>query len=435
MGIGLNKNPKIFFYSRKDIDDFQIILGTKSEDVLTSEEVEISKEAQIKNPVSQMSQNQILETGIEMRETQFSNTSSTGQTFEYVGDGLFFDIEESRYLTFDEVKARENEMDDIYAAFDTVSKKSLKNFYYSKGRKILPIEGVISPKMLVDFFGIAENHYTENSIVSLKSGSTEVGYLKETNAALINAIYIPEIPFKSTKVIIKGLVKSPGTYDLPIGTTLNDLYTIVDGFLDQADTDSIIFLRESIKQNEMEAIENSKQLIFDSLFNAAGEAAVIGNSSSNSLLPLVNLASNIEPVGRLTGDLQKDSILAKNLILEDGDVIEIVPKRTLVTITGQVLQPLTVAYDESFNLDNYISLSGGLTQYADKKSIYIIRKNGTSVPFDSRLFVMGTNILPGDTIVIPRDLERLSPLPLVRVATSVISDIAFAAASLNSLRN
>ena len=40
---------------------------------------------------------------------------------------------------------------------------------------------------------------------------------------------------------------------------------------------------------------------------------------------------------------------------------------------------------------------------------------------------------PGDTIVVPRDFDEIKGLPLVSVATKIISDIAFAAASLNSL--
>ena len=42
---------------------------------------------------------------------------------------------------------------------------------------------------------------------------------------------------------------------------------------------------------------------------------------------------------------------------------------------------------------------------------------------------------PGDTIVVPRDLNQLEGLPLVSVATKIISDIAFSAASLNVLKN
>ena len=436
-GIAINKNPKIYFYSRQDIDDIQ-------EQLLRKEQINVydieAHQSQTPKRNTQMIENQFPTTQSQHSEKNEIN-SNLNQSFQYVGEGIFFDIEESKYLTFEQTQVRQNEMDDYNSTIDSIiqsiSKKSLKNFYYSEGKKVLPIEGAVSPKMLVDFFGISEDHLTENSVISLKNGDTKVSYTQRTDASQINAIYIPEIKSETTKVTIKGLVKSPGTYDLPVGTTLNNLYSIVDGFLDQADKDTVIFLRESIKENERKALDESKQLIIDSVFRSAGDAAISGTGSMNSsqLLPLINLATNIEPVGRLTGNLQEDSMLAKNLILEDGDVIEIIPKRSLVTITGQVLQPLTVTFDDSSDVEKYISMSGGFTKDADKKSIYVIRKNGTTVPLNNRLFNMETKILPGDTIVVPRDVERLSTLPLVRVATSVISDIAFAAASLNSLRN
>ena len=430
-GIALNKNLKIYFYSRQDIEDIQEQLNV--EDIG-------AHQSQTPKRNTQMIKNQFSITQSQYSEKNKIN-SNFNQPFQYVGEGIFFDNEESKYLTLEQIQARQNQIDDNDSITDSIiqsiSKRSFKNFYYSGGKKVLPIEGAVSPKMLVDFFGVAEDHLTENSVISLKNGNTKVSYSQQTDASLINAIYIPEIKSETTKVTIKGLVKSPGTYDLPVGTTLNNLYSIVDGFLDQADKDTVIFLRESIKENERKALEDSKQLIIDSVFRSAGDAAISGTSSMNAsqLLPLINLATNIEPVGRLTGNLQEDSMLAKNLILEDGDVIEIIPQRSLVTITGQVLQPLTVTFDDSSDVEKYISMSGGFTKDADKKSIYVIRKNGTTVPLNNRLFNMETKILPGDTIVVPRDLERLSPLPLVRVATSVISDIAFAAASLNSLRN
>ena len=40
---------------------------------------------------------------------------------------------------------------------------------------------------------------------------------------------------------------------------------------------------------------------------------------------------------------------------------------------------------------------------------------------------------PGDTIVIPRNLEKINTIPLISVATKIISDVAFAAASLNTI--
>ena len=245
---------------------------------------------------------------------------------------------------------------------------------------------------------------------------------------------MPKIKLNTRTVTVKGLVKSPGVYDVPIGTTLDDLYRIVNGLLEYADSDSIIFIRESIKESELKALESSKQVLIDTIFSSAGSSIVSGSSSnSNQLLPLIALASEVEPVGRLTGDLSPGSNLSKNLVIENNDLIEIIPRRTTVTVAGEVLQPLTLSYEDGYEVSDFISLSGGYTKYADKKKMYLIRKNGTSVPINRRLFAMGTKILPGDTIVVPRDIERISPIPLVSVATSIISDIAFASASLNSL--
>ena len=84
-------------------------------------------------------------------------------------------------------------------------------------------------------------------------------------------------------------------------------------------------------------------------------------------------------------------------------------------------------------MEDYISFGGGYTDYADVKKIYVIRKDGTSFLVNNRPFRRGDAIMPGDTIVVPRDLDKVSTIPLISAATSIISNIAFAAASLNSL--
>ena len=43
--------------------------------------------------------------------------------------------------------------------------------------------------------------------------------------------------------------------------------------------------------------------------------------------------------------------------------------------------------------------------------------------------------MPGDTIIVPKNLDKISGLPLVKVATEILSSIAFSAASLNALNN
>ena len=38
------------------------------------------------------------------------------------------------------------------------------------------------------------------------------------------------------------------------------------------------------------------------------------------------LANQVEPVGRLTGSLAPNSLFAKSILIEDGDVITIIPE-------------------------------------------------------------------------------------------------------------
>ena len=432
--IKLKKNSKIRFYSRSDIENLQQYLDKEEYKSSKHEDEDNQKKL---NGLSGQVNSEVIKriTDLEKKQPE-SPESEIENDFEYLGDGIFQNTVDKSYLTFDEFESLKQENKKKEEIASTISKKSLKNFYFADGKKIIPIEGRISPRALIDFYGISENHKSEDSVVSLKGGQILTGDLVVSKAANINSIYVPKISRDTRKVSISGLVKSPGEYDVPVGTTLEGLYSIVNGLLDYADPESIIFTRKSIKKSEERALEESKQVLIDIIFNSVGSLSITGNSSDiNQLLPLINLASEIEPAGRLTGDLSPGSPLSKNLVIEEGDEIVIIPSRSTVTIAGQVLQPITVSFKGNLLLKDYISLSGGYTKYADKNKLYLIRKNGTSVPINNRLFMMETQIMPGDTIVVPRNIERLDPIPLASVATSVISDIAFAAASLNSLRN
>jgi hypothetical protein len=62
-----------------------------------------------------------------------------------------------------------------------------------------------------------------------------------------------------------------------------------------------------------------------------------------------------------------------------------------------------------------------------------MRANGSVVADTSnRWFRHGVEILPGDTIVVPLDTERLPTLPLWQAVTQMIYNVAIAAAAVNS---
>jgi len=84
---------------------------------------------------------------------------------------------------------------------------------------------------------------------------------------------------------------------------------------------------------------------------------------------------------------------------------------------------------------DYIEAAGGFSDYADKRSVFIIKANGLSSVAGSNIFSGQIKIEPGDTIVVPRNLDQLEPLPLISMATKIIADIAFSAASLNAIQD
>ena len=152
----------------------------------------------------------------------------------------------------------------------------------------------------------------------------------------------------------------------------------------------------------------------------------------NSILQLAEL---IEPNGRIAGEFSQNSETSKNFILKDGDSILVPSLSYEVVVQGEVLNSSSFIYDKSMNFKEYIDAAGGFSEYADKRAVFIIKANGLSVSAGNNIF-SGTSIIePGDTIVVPRNLDQLEPLPVISMATKIIADIAFSAASLNAIQD
>jgi len=162
----------------------------------------------------------------------------------------------------------------------------------------------------------------------------------------------------------------------------------------------------------------------------ASETLAIGQSL---LLDLRNAV----PVGRLVIDL--DRILAggpgsaaeADVILKNGDVLRVPQTAQEVTVIGEVQSPTSHLYTPSLGRDDYIGLSGGPTQKADDKRIYVVRANGSvETGSGSRWFRSAGSIQPGDTIVVPLDAERIRPLPLWTAVTTIVFNLAVAVAAV-----
>jgi polysaccharide export outer membrane protein len=254
---------------------------------------------------------------------------------------------------------------------------------------------------------------------------------------------------------LKGEVRFPGKYPIHQGETLHSVLQRAGGFTDVAFPFGAVFIREELKKREKDQLEllaNRLQsdLAALSLEAVASSAATPstggggGAAAGQGLIigqQLLGQLRNTKPVGRLVIDtdhvLKAAAGAQGDVLLKDGDTL-LVPKRTQeITILGEVQSPTSHVFEPGLTRDEYIAKSGGTTQKADRKRIYIVRANGDVISGErSGWFRRSQSIemLAGDTIVVPLDTERVPALPVWQAVTTIIYNLAVALLAVHSVQ-
>ncbi len=310
---------------------------------------------------------------------------------------------------------------------------------YFKGVKIgsnsysLPIAGKFSPKIISNFLGVNEKVEPKNTIIKTVQSLEFNSYESFEDASNVISFTIPAVIIDKFSVEIRGQVNSPGIYEVDSTSTLEELYRIAGGLKPTAFSKGVFFSRDSIKERERTALNSARSVLYESIFSTSNLTGQ--NQSSEDISGLLKLSETLEVSGRISGNFDENSEVVKNFFLEENDYVFVPSQPTTVTVFGEVLNPITTSFQYDLSISDYIELAGGYSKSADKKSIYVIKANGESFPLNSGLFQKEIYIEPGDTIIVPRDIDRIGALPLVSIATKIISDLTFAAAALNALSN
>ena len=154
---------------------------------------------------------------------------------------------------------------------------------------------------------------------------------------------------------------------------------------------------------------------------------------------LISRLRSTKPIGRLIVEtdpltLSKDPQV--DFLLQDGDRLFFPKRPSSINVVGEVFSPSSHTFRSGNPLNEYIRFSGGLRGTADKGNIYVIAPNGTSVPIKKGIFSSNQNdILPGSTIVIPRDPRPFDWLVLSKTITPIFANLATSAAAIAALDN
>jgi protein involved in polysaccharide export with SLBB domain len=297
-------------------------------------------------------------------------------------------------------------------------------------------------------YGVVNDEYRNTEVIdvdldSILRGDVSADFLLQEH----DNLRISKLPDWDTlwAVLIEGEVKFPGEYRIRQGETLRSIVNRAGGLTDEAFPEGAIFLREALRKREQDQIETLARRLEADLTSQSlesdGAASSEIMSTGRSLLAQLR---STEAVGRLVINLQGQTDgesmanLAGDVELREGDVL-LVPKRAQeITVIGESQQNASHLYRPGLSRDDYIDLSGGLTRRADKKLIYVVRASGAIVAEGGSKFFgrsSSSNILPGDTIVVPLKTDRKPPLELWGSVTQILYQAAIAIAAVDSFGN
>ncbi len=248
-------------------------------------------------------------------------------------------------------------------------------------------------------------------------------------------LYIQKIPQweEPSRIEVRGEVRFPGTYSISRGDTMTEVIERAGGLSKRAYPQGAVFIREDLQEKEQERMDRmtqrlEKDLATISLAEIQQEPkAAQGYSALQNMLDQLS-ATNA--VGRLTLDLP--AMLAgkaQDVTLQDGDELYIPSKPQEVTVMGEVQFSTSHLYKNGMDYEDYIQKCGGTTSRADQDRTYIIHASGEVEIADSGWFSASTSVNPGDTIVVPLNVDYIKPLDLVSNVSQILYQLGMAAAS------
>lgn len=235
-------------------------------------------------------------------------------------------------------------------------------------------------------------------------------------------------------VTLRGEVTFPGTYTIRRGETLSSVLQRAGGLTDLAFPEGSVFTRQELAQRERENLEVLARRIERDLAAISISDPSASQTISTGQTLITQLRSTVA-TGRWV--IRLDDIVAgvtsSDIVLKGGDQLFVPDQRQEVTVLGEVQYATSHVFERGLTRDDYIGKSGGLTQRADQKRIYVVRANGEVIAErGASWFRRGssTAMRAGDTIVVPLDVDQ--PLARWSAITQIIYNLAIAAAAVNS---
>ncbi len=265
-------------------------------------------------------------------------------------------------------------------------------------------------------------------------------------------LVIRQVPGWTEKfqVAITGEVRFPGSYTMRRGERLSTLIGRAGGFTQDAYIKAAQFTRASTQKTQQEAID---KLIEELELEVAQKAQTLPALDKEDIEMNKELVSarrgliaqlkKAKAKGRVIirlAEVDKIKGTSADILLENGDKLEVPKKMNVVNVVGRVYNPTGVVYDPANDrLGYYLRTVGGPTESADRDHIFMIKADGSVVTRENAeggffLFgdrgLMSARVEPGDSIVVPERLIQTRLMKDVKDITQILYQIAVTAGVL-----
>jgi protein involved in polysaccharide export with SLBB domain len=248
----------------------------------------------------------------------------------------------------------------------------------------------------------------------------------------------------AASVTVRGEVQHPGSYGIRPGERLSSVLARAGGFSAQAYPYGAVLMRHEVRDLElkshMELVQRVKaeEVSLKALpENDADQRNAKLTAIAQTETALTQLQGNA-PIGRVVVHIRPDvnawRSTAADVPVRDGDVLVIPKKADYVVVTGQVFNATAISYQSGRSAKWYLSQSGGLTQLADKKAVFVIRADGSVIAAKNNSGgwwsgdPLNAALRPGDSIVVPEKAPKIGGKNWATIiqAAQVASSVAIA---------
>lgn len=262
-------------------------------------------------------------------------------------------------------------------------------------------------------------------------------YLQSRDRLMVKSVPL----FGATRTItLDGEVVYPGEYTFSDGETLAAVLQRAGGLTSNAFPRGAVFTREKLRELEARRLGEAEQRLQGDLLGVQLEGDSFSGQNAKRVDQVKGLLDDVQssrPVGRMVIDLQAvlSDTAYQSIRLQDGDTLTVPTIPQAVSVFGEVQFPTSHLHVAGLTVDDYLERSGGPTRQADENRVYVVKADGSVMLPEKSAWFGGRSqqLQPGDTVIMPIDVDRLNQLELWTNVSQIVYQMALGAAAVGNL--